>query len=65
MYILLVKIVFANSFKTLYINQLFVGVGNRVLAGLTAYSHLPHKAIQRVGRVPRLEATESRHPLLI
>ena len=34
-----------------------------LLAGLTAYTYLPHKAIQRVGRVPRLEATESRHLL--
>ncbi len=43
-------------------------VGNflvNLLAGLTAYTYLPHKAIQRFGRVPRLEATESRHLLLI
>ena len=36
-----------------------------LIAGLIAYSYLPQKAIRRVGRVPRLEATESGHLLLI
>ncbi len=36
-----------------------------LLSGLVAYTYHPIKAIQRVGRVPRLEATESRHLLLI
>ncbi len=35
------------------------------LSGLVAYTYHPIKAIQRVGRIPRLEATESRHLLLI